>query len=124
MTFILRQVASASIAAASTMDLYGPGLSRPKGGEERTSERAAFRVRNQIESNIKVSRVVSLWALIHASKRSRGFQANARVASIRLVDEVFPFNCCKCPLIDQINNVDIRCMTSPWMRSAMTISKI
>ncbi len=109
--YILRQVASASIAAARAIVL-------------RFSVCPASRARNQIASNTKGSRVVSTCALTQASKRSKGFQANARVARMRVVLEMVPYLRCRCPLIDQISNVDARCMDSPRARSAMTIGKM
>src|SRR5260221_13126236 len=104
--FILRQVASASIVAANTV-----------GGILGT----VSRVRNQIASNTRVNKMVSLCALTQASKSSNGFQANANVARKRAVDEMVPYFCCRCPLIDQISNVDTRCEANPRTRRSMTI---
>src|SRR5260370_9148841 len=105
-TVILREVGRARIGAADTV-----------GGIMGT----ASRVRNQVASNTRVNKMVSLCALTEASKSSNGFQANANVARKRAVDEMVPYFCCRCPLIDQISNVDTRCEANPRTRSTMTI---
>jgi hypothetical protein len=78
--FILIQVATANIVAARIHALIFNGV---------------LRTRNQMASKTRNRSVASTWALTHASKSRKGFQAKARVACIRCPGDMNALRRCR-----------------------------